>query len=88
MTDAELDALLAEVEHYAAAMTMGEKHRRAWVEECQRADRLEADNAALRKIAAAASHALRSYQYGNASTELAESTADAIDAAMREGKSG
>ena len=41
---------------------------------------------ALRGVAIAASHALRSYLYGNSSTELAESIADAIDAAMLAGK--
>jgi len=49
---------------------------------------LEAENASLkeqlaeaRKVMTAAGHALRSYQYGNSSTELAEEMADAIDAA-------
>ena len=37
---------------------------------------------ALLKTLRAASHALRSYQYGNAATDLARSTADACDAAI------
>ena len=36
----------------------------------------------LREVATAASHALRSYQYGNASPELAERMANSIDAVM------
>jgi hypothetical protein len=40
----------------------------------------------LLKVLQAASHALRSYQYGNASTELAQSTADACDAAIAKAK--
>ena len=39
--------------------------------------------AALVTAAMAAGHALRSYQYGNAATELAEECADAIDAALK-----
>jgi hypothetical protein len=35
-----------------------------------------------------AMHALRSYQYGNSSTELAESMADACEGALREAKGG
>ncbi|WP_340519816.1 hypothetical protein [Cupriavidus necator] len=41
-----------------------------------------------RKLLTAASHALRSYQYGNAATDLAESIADRIDAAMSASKEG
>lgn len=37
----------------------------------------------LLKVAKAASHALRSYKYGNASTALAKQTADAIDEVTR-----
>jgi hypothetical protein len=37
-----------------------------------------------RKLLEAASHALRSYQYGNASEELAEEMADCIDEALKE----
>jgi hypothetical protein len=36
----------------------------------------------LLKVARAASHALRSYEYGNASIERAKSVADAIDLAV------
>jgi hypothetical protein len=36
----------------------------------------------LVKAATAAVHALRSYQYGNDSTELAEEIADALEAAL------
>ncbi|WP_202966745.1 hypothetical protein [Cupriavidus sp. IDO] len=36
----------------------------------------------VRKLLTAASHALRSYQYGNAAPDLAESIADRIDVAM------
>jgi hypothetical protein len=36
----------------------------------------------LSKAAIAAVHALRSYQYGNASTELAEEIADALERAL------
>jgi len=38
----------------------------------------------LRELLTAAVHALRSYQYGNASTELAEEMADHIDEALKE----
>jgi hypothetical protein len=38
----------------------------------------------LRKALKGASHALRSYQYGNGSTELAQSIADACDAALED----
>lgn len=52
---ARIEALAAQVarddEHYAAAMTMGEKHRRNWVEACQAQKRAEAEAAALRKDA-------------------------------------
>ena len=37
----------------------------------------------LVRILGAASHALRSYQYGNVATDLAESIADTIDAALK-----
>lgn len=40
----------------------------------------------LLKATTAASSALRSYQYGNASTELAKEIADACDAAIAEAK--
>jgi hypothetical protein len=36
----------------------------------------------LERVARAASHALKSYQYGNASPELAKQTADAIDGVL------
>ena len=36
----------------------------------------------LQTLVGAAGHALRSYQYGNASTELAEGVADKIDAEL------
>lgn len=39
----------------------------------------------VRKLLTAASHALRSYQYGNAVPDLAESIADRIDAAIAKG---
>ena len=45
-------------------------------------DALRARVASLEKMLTAASHALRSYQFGNASTELAQSVADAADAAL------
>jgi hypothetical protein len=38
---------------------------------------------ALIEAAEAAVHALRSYQYGNQSTELAREIADALDAALK-----
>lgn len=44
------------------------------------------ENAHLREMLRVGSHALRSYQYGNGSTELAESTADAIDAELAKAK--
>jgi hypothetical protein len=37
---------------------------------------------ALQKLLKAASHALRSYQYGNSATELAEEMANTVDAAL------
>ena len=37
---------------------------------------------ALLKVARAASHALKSYEYGNGSPDLARSIADALDAAI------
>lgn len=40
----------------------------------------------LREALKGASHALRSYQYGNASTELAASIADRCDAVLRMAK--
>ena len=39
--------------------------------------------AALEKLLVSAAHALRSYQYGNSATDLAEEVADALDAALR-----
>ena len=45
----------------------------------------DSEIAELKKLLQAASHALRSYQYGNASTELAKACADKIDAALTEG---
>lgn len=36
-----------------------------------------------RKLLEAASHGLRSYQYGNTATDLAKEMADSIDAALR-----
>ena len=60
--------------------------------------RLAKENAELkeqlaeaRKVMTAAGHALRSYQYGNSSTDLAQEMADAIDAIIApppEGKRG
>ena len=38
--------------------------------------------AELLKVAEAASHALRSYQYGNSSPELAEEMVDALEVAI------
>ena len=37
----------------------------------------------LIKVASAAVHALRSYQYGNSSPELAEEVADALEEAIK-----
>jgi hypothetical protein len=45
----------------------------------QKACELEATVETLKGVLQAASHALHSYQYGKASTELARSTADKID---------
>lgn len=42
-----------------------------------------ADSGALVKALKAASHALRSYQYGNSATDLARSTADLCDEALK-----
>ena len=42
----------------------------------------EAEYAELIKTATAALHALRSYQYGNSSTELAEEIANALETAL------
>ena len=42
----------------------------------------------LREALEAASHALRSYQYGNASTELAKAIADKCDAALSRATKG
>jgi len=39
-----------------------------------------------RRLLAAASHALRSYQYGNSATELAAEIADAIDNFLETGE--
>jgi hypothetical protein len=36
----------------------------------------------LARLLTGASHALRSYQYGNSATDLAKGVADAIDAAL------
>ena len=44
--------------------------------------RLTRDRAALLKIVRACSHALRSYQYGNVATDLAEEMADYCDKAI------
>lgn len=44
---------------------------------------LPGDSSGLMKAAAAAVHALRSYQYGNSSPELAEEVADALEAAIK-----
>ena len=43
----------------------------------------ESGHAELVAALKGASHALRSYQYGNASTKLSESIADHIDAVLR-----
>ena len=40
------------------------------------------ENAALRQLLQAASHALRSYEHGSASTALAKEVADAVDARL------
>lgn len=45
-------------------------------------EELIATNAALVKLLKGASHALRSYQYGNVATDLAAEVADACDAAL------
>lgn len=42
------------------------------------------DKAKVKKALEAAMHALRSYQYGNGSTELAESIADLCSDTLRE----
>ena len=39
---------------------------------------------ALRKLLGAAGHALRSYQYGNASPDLAEEIANQIERALKD----
>ena len=39
-----------------------------------------------KRLLDAASHALRSYQYGNAATDLAEEMAEAIDAFLATGE--
>jgi hypothetical protein len=44
---------------------------------------LPGDSSGLMTAAAAAVHALRSYQYGNSSPELAEEVADALEAAIK-----
>lgn len=44
--------------------------------------KLEAENTGLRELALAAAHALRSYQYGNASSELAEEIAAKLEGAL------
>lgn len=46
-------------------------------------DDLLRSSSGLTKAAAAAVHALRSYQYGNSSPELAEEVADALEAAIK-----
>ena len=46
---------------------------------------LRAENDNWKRLLLAASHALRSYQYGNSATELAESMADKIDQATQKG---
>ena len=43
---------------------------------------LDGEVKALRKVLGDASHALRSYQYGNSSEELAKEMADSCDAAL------
>lgn len=45
-------------------------------------DRLRIINAELVKVCHAAVHALRSYQYGNSATDLAEETANACESAI------
>ncbi|MFG1481043.1 hypothetical protein V5F53_20685 [Xanthobacter sp. V4C-4] len=47
---------------------------------------LEAMATALEKATRGAGHALRSYQYGNASTELAEAIANECEAALAASK--
>lgn len=42
----------------------------------------DAEDASLKMLLIAASHTLRSYQYGNGSPDLAQSMADRIDAAL------
>ena len=44
---------------------------------------LEAENKRLKTLCEAAKEALRSYQYGNSSTELAEGIADNIEHALK-----
>ena len=51
-------------------------------------DKLKRDNETLLKTLKACSHALRSYQYGNSSEELAEEMADAADAAIKQAEEG
>lgn len=46
------------------------------------------EDSKLREALEAASHALRSYQYGNASTELAKAIADKCDAALSRATKG
>lgn len=46
-------------------------------------DRLQAANGELRQLLVTCEHALRSYQYGNGSTELAEEIANKVQEALR-----
>lgn len=45
--------------------------------------RIKAQRDALLQVSEAAFHALRSFQYGNGSTELAEESADQLDRVLK-----
>lgn len=57
-------------------------------EEAKANARLIAAAPCMKEALKAASHALRSYQYGNASTELAKAIADKCDAALSRATKG
>jgi len=54
----------------------------------ERAERAEKEVERLKGLLQAASHALRSYQYGNASIGLAQSMADRIDQQLQSTEGG
>lgn len=62
----------------------GRKIAAVWgkAEEKEATARLFVASAAMREALTAASHALRSYQYGNSATDLAQEIADSCDAAL------